>query len=454
MTLLPSALPAPVTGAGPASADGATSTPHAGGFLEMLLAALPTAAVDGVADAGVPTTSAVPSAVSSMTGGEQSDGTAAEATSGSSGGSSAEPSAGSDTESDEAQTATPVVLQPPPQQPPAVLEAVRLAAQGQLAPEVAQAVSTVLVDGTGAAAESAQRAVAATVHTAAHPTVEEVAPDLVQESDSTEPAATTKAAPAGTAERTTAGIPAAGPGTELRGGTDATSLQREAATPTGVPVAAAATTSGNGSIDVSSLTPVASTAVSGVNPAVATTGGTATAATAQQTPEAAPVAQQLFPEVSRLVSRGDGTHRLTMTLSPESLGDVQVTLVLAKGAVTVSFEAGDEARRALLESAPELRRLLELTGAVDTRVTVRDPAGTPQVSTTAGSYAQDPGGDRTDPGPGGQDPTGTDRDPQDQHAGTRDGQNAMDGTHRGTGETRRPLDPVASTRSSGLDVTV
>lgn len=206
----------------------------------------------------------------------------------------------------------------------------------------------------------------------------------------------------------------------------------------GVPASPASSASSAPGIDVSAMTPVHATA-----PALPTASA-ASAATA--TPVAAPpVADQVFGEVSRLVSRGDGTHRLTMTLSPEALGDVRVTLTVRNGEVTVDFAAGDEARRALLESAPELRRLLELTGASESRVTVRDGAG----SGTAPGAGQAHDGPATS-GRGSDDP----RRDQDHHAGTRAGENAMDGNHRGPGDTRLPHDPVRSTRAAGLDLTL
>ncbi|WP_114422468.1 flagellar hook-length control protein FliK [Nocardioides houyundeii] len=184
-------------------------------------------------------------------------------------------------------------------------------------------------------------------------------------------------------------------------------------------------------VDLTGMTPVTT--------AVPTPGPAATGT--QPTAAAAAVAGQVFTEVTQLVSRGDGTHRITLTLSPEALGDVRVILTVRNGEVHVSFAAGDQARQALVESTPELVRLLELVGATETKVAVRDLG--PQTA---------PGTDpRFGAGPGTSDGR---REPQTHHARTREGQNATDGTTRGTRAHALPHEPATRTRSAGLDVTV
>lgn len=96
------------------------------------------------------------------------------------------------------------------------------------------------------------------------------------------------------------------------------------------------------------------------------------------------VVQQVFPEVTRVVSTvgtpggpGNGTHRITLTLQPEQLGEVRVTLVVRDGTVHVRLAGaegveGAAVQRVLAGEAPELQRILERTGA-EARVTVRDP---------------------------------------------------------------------------------
>ncbi|QSR25028.1 hypothetical protein CFH99_05270 [Nocardioides aromaticivorans] len=114
------------------------------------------------------------------------------------------------------------------------------------------------------------------------------------------------------------------------------------------------------------------------------------------------VVQQVFPEVTRFVSTvtatapgsagpANGTHRITLTLQPEQLGEVRVTLVVKDGAVHVRLAGGEgiegaAVHRALAGEAPELQRLLERTGA-EARVTVRDPFAPLLPSTTPSPQA-------------------------------------------------------------------
>jgi hypothetical protein len=160
-----------------------------------------------------------------------------------------------------------------------------------------------------------------------------------------------------------------------------------------------------------------------------------------------PVARQVFPEVTSLVTRGDGTHRITLSLKPEALGEVRVVMTVRDGVVHVRLAAGHDAQHALLEGSPELSRLLEAAGARESRVVVRD-LGTTTGTAGAGS------------GPGLSQGLGDGR-PQDQHAGTRAQHPATDGTNdprstRGTTGANPPrsVEPVTRTRTAGVDVTM
>lgn len=198
--------------------------------------------------------------------------------------------------------------------------------------------------------------------------------------------------------------------------------------------------------------PAATSAVAQVAPSTPMTPATPAGPTTAAPP---PVTAQVIPEVTRLVSQGNGTHRLTMTLRPEALGEVRVTLTVRDGEVQVRFAAGDEAQRALAEGAPELRRVLELAGATDPRVVVRDLAPpatqTTQVTQAPHLHLGDTaaGGEgRGDTAAAGQDRSG----PQDQHARTRAGTTATDGLSDGV-PAARP-EPVGHARSSGVDLTM
>jgi len=111
--------------------------------------------------------------------------------------------------------------------------------------------------------------------------------------------------------------------------------------------------------------------------------------------------QQVFPEVTRLSRSGNGTHRLTITLQPEQLGEVRVTLVVRDGTVRVNL-ASEQAKDILAQAAPELRRLLEQSGATDARIVVRDAGQTLADSTTADAadrrHADHAGDTRDEPG--------------------------------------------------------
>ncbi|MBO9523538.1 MAG: flagellar hook-length control protein FliK [Nocardioidaceae bacterium] len=170
------------------------------------------------------------------------------------------------------------------------------------------------------------------------------------------------------------------------------------------------------------------------------------AAPAAVTEPAPAVRAQVFEKVDALVSRGPGTHRLTLTLRPEHLGEVRVVMTVRDGAVQVRLAAGEhEARAALREGVPDLHRLLQATGATDTRVVVRELAPTAPAASSESdlsAFTQ----------------TGTDRSPQhQQHAGTRADQPATDGDPT-TPRPARPRDQVTSmptaTPAGGLDVSM
>ncbi|QBX55237.1 flagellar hook-length control protein FliK [Nocardioides seonyuensis] len=203
--------------------------------------------------------------------------------------------------------------------------------------------------------------------------------------------------------------------------------------------------------------PAPAPAPTGVAPAAAASAPATTPTTTSGTDAArpVPVVSQLAPEVTRMVSRGNGVHHVTMLLQPEALGEVRVTLTVRNGEVLVRLAAGDDAQRALLEGAPELRRVLELAGTGDARVVVRDlPSATPgsqqgwpspeRSAHPDSSGAFGSGGDTNASGRGR-------TDDQDQHARTRGGSTARDGLTDGA----HPLRPNPVTDASrGIDLTM
>lgn len=121
-------------------------------------------------------------------------------------------------------------------------------------------------------------------------------------------------------------------------------------------------------------------------PAATPVAGTAAATgpTTAPSTRAASVAEQVQLQVTGLASRGDGTHRIRLTLNPESLGDVSIVLTVRRGAVEVTLAAGGQARVALEQSSPELQRLLELAGARSSTVAVRELVTAPTAPTGQG----------------------------------------------------------------------
>lgn len=200
--------------------------------------------------------------------------------------------------------------------------------------------------------------------------------------------------------------------------------------------------------------PAPAPAPTGVAPTAAASAPAATGTSGTDAARPVPVVSQLAPEVTRMVSRGNGLHHVTMLLQPEALGEVRVTLTVRNGEVLVRLAAGDDAQRALLEGAPELRRVLELAGASDARVVVRDlPSAapgsqqgwqSPERSAHDSSGAFGGGGDTNASGE-------RRTDDQDQHARTRGGSTARDGLTDGAHQLRP--NPVTDA-SRGIDLTM
>ncbi|SET96682.1 flagellar hook-length control protein FliK [Geodermatophilus poikilotrophus] len=95
-------------------------------------------------------------------------------------------------------------------------------------------------------------------------------------------------------------------------------------------------------------------------PAVPTTAPVPTTQPAAQ--PAPPVSGQVAQQVAVLRTAPDGTHTMTVVLTPETLGPVEVQVTLSQGSVDLALKSATEAARAaLLEALPELRR--DLAGA-------------------------------------------------------------------------------------------
>jgi flagellar hook-length control protein FliK len=121
----------------------------------------------------------------------------------------------------------------------------------------------------------------------------------------------------------------------------------------------------------------AATPSSGAPAALATTTPVPTAEPAAPAAPAPPVSGQVAQQVAVLRNGPDGTHTMTVVLTPETLGPVEVQVTLSQGAVDLSLRSATEAgRAALLEALPDLRRDLASAGLTCTNASVDRDAGT------------------------------------------------------------------------------
>ncbi len=117
---------------------------------------------------------------------------------------------------------------------------------------------------------------------------------------------------------------------------------------------------------VAGPTPVATAA-----PSVAAVDGTTDSVAGQ------PVGAQVARQVAVLRGAADGSHTMTLVLTPDTLGPVAVEVTVTKGALDLTLRGAHEhGRAALLDALPDLRRDLEQAGLSVTRAQVdRDTGG-------------------------------------------------------------------------------
>jgi hypothetical protein len=162
-----------------------------------------------------------------------------------------------------------------------------------------------------------------------------------------------------------------------------------------------------------------------------------------------PVLAQVTPALARVVTRGDGEHRMMLKLHPADLGEVHLTVTVRGDHVDVEIAAGAQARDVLREGSAHLRSLLESIGRSTGQLVLRDlpVAATSAAGPGAGGPGHDGGGTS--------------------YAATGDGRRDQPDTRGGRQQPRthdQPLDrPPATARVSGrttvpgasaLDVTV
>jgi hypothetical protein len=117
--------------------------------------------------------------------------------------------------------------------------------------------------------------------------------------------------------------------------------------------------------------------------------------TARADVPAPPVAGQLAPAVATLASGPDGSHTMTLVLTPETLGPVEIRVTVHNGTIDLGLRgASDAGRAALLDALPDLRRDLESSGLSCSRLQVdREQAGSGHSQDRAG-WQQSPDGGR------------------------------------------------------------
>ncbi|MFP5372466.1 MAG: flagellar hook-length control protein FliK, partial [Actinomycetes bacterium] len=118
------------------------------------------------------------------------------------------------------------------------------------------------------------------------------------------------------------------------------------------------------------------TGPAGVGPA-----GAASAPAAVPDVDAAPrpdlsVGSQVARQVAVLRGGPDGAHSMTLVLTPETLGPVEVHVTVTKGSVELALRgASEQGRAALLDGLPDLRRDLEAAGLSCSRLEVDRETG-------------------------------------------------------------------------------
>jgi flagellar hook-length control protein FliK len=91
---------------------------------------------------------------------------------------------------------------------------------------------------------------------------------------------------------------------------------------------------------------------------------------------AQPVGTQVARQVAVLRGGPDGAHTMTLVLTPDTLGPVEVQVTLQQGTVDLTLRGAHEhGRAALLDALPDLRRDLEAAGLTPSRLEVDSNSG-------------------------------------------------------------------------------
>lgn len=236
-------------------------------------------------------------------------------------------------------------------------------------------------------------------------------------------AAGTSAADGGT------GSPTGAPGNDAPGATaDAPSGAPGVAEPGAPAGAPGATTSTEGTASAG-----------GTDVVGAPVAGSSTAAGAEAAGDAAPTGNtgrttaalldQVSPTLTRMVSRGDGEHRMTLKIHPADLGEVHLTVTVRGERVDVDIAASAEARELLRDGLTQLRTLLDPTGKGGGQLVFRDLPNAPAAGQQLVSAETGTGGDQ----------------------GSRAGSSGADGSSSEHGGRRSHHGPHAARTAPGAD---
>ena len=194
--------------------------------------------------------------------------------------------------------------------------------------------------------------------------------------------------------------------------------------------------------------PTATLTPSGVTAPASTAADVTPGAPAATTPS--PVLEQVTPALARVVTRGDGEHRMMLKLHPADLGEVHLTVTVRGDQVDVEIAAGPEAREVLRDGSAHLRSLLESIGRSTGQLVLRDLPAAPAPAAGAA-----PGGAGHDGGAG--------TSYADTGEGRRDQTDTRGGRQQPPSADHSPDRPLVTPRASGrttvpgasaLDVTV
>ena len=122
--------------------------------------------------------------------------------------------------------------------------------------------------------------------------------------------------------------------------------------------------------------PGSAPAATGTTGPVPATAAVADVDGAARSDPAPPVGSQVARQVAVLRGGPDGAHSMTLVLTPETLGPVEVQVTVTKGSVELALRgAHEQGRAALLDGLPDLRRDLEAAGLSCSRLEVDRETG-------------------------------------------------------------------------------